>query len=352
MRQNNKKHKCPLCGSVLTQVKYYEIVGVWDEKAKAEKEIKKELQEAKQQKQQMLSQFNAEKKRFESEKKHAIKEGIEKGKQKEKSRADLLAKRANSYLEQIQVQNQKIQELEKHLKEGTTPQTAGLDFEKVLVRQLQKEFSCDKIEHHGKGGDILHKVFSKSKEIGSILYECKKTNKYSVSYVHQTKRAISTRNATYGVLVCFASKKDCQGFFVDNDIIVVHPYGAVHIAQVLRNALIEMYSLQVTHKELETRSQNLMKFIKSDEFKNSVSDTVYRTQELAKILVAEHKEHLRNWEKRFHHYNSIHTNTSQIQVVTKNILNGIPMNKTVLKNEIKQLPNPDFNGLKLTKNGY
>lgn len=342
MTKTNKKFKCPLCGSTLTEVKYYEIVGVWDEKAKAEKEIKKELAEAKRQKQQLLEQQKAALKKLEREKRLAIKEGIEKGKQKEKSRADKLSQLVQKQTADLQNAQKKIKELEKHLKEGTTPQSAGLDFEKELVRQLQKEFPTDKIEHHGKGGDIFHRVFSKSKEIGSILYECKKTTKFNQEYVHQTKRAISTRNATYGVLVTFATRKNSQGFFVENDIIVVHPYGTVHIAQVLRNALIEMHSLKLNHKQLEERSQNLMNFIKSDDFKNSVDNTIYRTQELAKMLVAEHKEHMKTWEKRFHHYNGIHSNTSQLQIATKNILNGLPINKNLIKTEIKQLPAPEL----------
>lgn len=342
MANTNKKFKCPLCGSMLTEVKYYEIVGVWDEKARAEKEIKKELAEAKRQRQILIAQQKAAMKKLEREKRQAIKDGIEKGKQKEKSRADKLSQLVQKQTADLQNAQKKIKELEKHLKEGTTPQTAGLDFEKELVKQLQKEFPTDKIEHHGKGGDIHHRVIFKSKEIGSILYECKKTTKFNSEYVHQTKRAISSRNATYGVLVTFATRKNSQGFFVENDIIVVHPYGTIHIAQVLRNALVEMHSLKLNHKQLEERSQNLMNFIKSDDFKNSLDNTIYRTQELAKMLLAEHKEHMKTWEKRFHHYNGIHSNTSQLQIATKNILNGLPINKNLIKTEIKQLPAPEF----------
>lgn len=336
----NKKQKCPLCGSLLAEVKYYEIVGVWDAKAKAEKEIRQKLIDAEKQKQIIIAQQKAALKKLDAEKRLAIKNGIEKGKQKEKSRADQLSKLVSKKSEDLQNATKKIKELEKHLKDGTTPQTAGHDFEKELVKQLQKKFLSDKIEHHGKGGDILHRVIFKSKEIGSILYECKKTAKFCSDYVHQTKRAISQRNASYGVLVTFATRKDSQGLFVDNDIIVVHPFGTIHIAEVLRNALVEINSLKLNHKELEERSQQLMNFIKSDNFKNSVDNTIYRTQELAKMLLQEHKEHLKNWEKRFNHYNGIHTNTSGLQIATKNILNGLPINKNLIKTEIKQLQAP------------
>jgi len=337
-----KKHKCPLCGSTLTEMKYYKIVGVWDAKAKAEGEIRQKLKDAEKQKQTLIANQKATVQKMERDKRLAIKDGVEKGKKKEQARANKLSLMVQRQTADLQAQTAKIKELERHLKEGTTPQSAGHDFEKELVKQLEKEFPNDKIEHHGKGGDILHKVIFKSKEIGSILYECKKTTKFNPDYIHQTKRAISTRNATYGVLVTFVSKKNAQGFYVENDIIVVHPFGTVYIAQVLRNSIMEMHSLKLDHKELEERSQNLMNFIKSDDFKNSVDNTIYRTQELAKILLQEHKEHLKSWQKRFQHYNGIHGNTSTMQIATRNILNGLPINKTLIKTEIKQLTAPEL----------
>lgn len=338
MNLKAKKYACPLCGSLLTQIKYFEIVGILDEKAKAEKEIKNQLKEAERQKGEIIQKQKKMMKQMEQQKKSAIKEGIEKGKQHEKSRADNLAKRANAYLEQNKNLNKKIKELQEHLKKGTTPQGAGRDFEIELVQQLKKEFPADNIEHHGTGGDILHKINFKSKEIGSILYECKKTATFNNDYIHQTKRAKSTRNATFGVLVSFVSKKETQGFYVENDIMVVHPYGAIYIAQVLRNSIIEMNSLRLSQKELGVRAENLMTFIKSNDFKNSVENTIYRTEELAKLLVAEYNDHKKMWNKRSSHYIGIHGNASQLQLTTKNILNGIPLNKSLLKSEIRQLP--------------
>ncbi len=336
------KFHCPLCKSLLTETKYYQVLQIADAQMAAQKEIKKQLLDAQQQKKEIIAKQKETVKKLEKEKKLAIIDGIEKGKQKEKSRADRLSKLVNKQSEDLQHATKKIKELEKHLKEGTTPQTAGHDFEKELVSQLAKEFPLDKIEHTGKGGDIFHRIYFKSKEIGSILYECKKTTKFSNDYVHQTKRAISTRNATYGVLVTFASRKNSQGFFVDNDIIVVHPYGTVYIAQVLRNSILEMHSLKLNHKDLEERAQNLLNFIKSDDFKNSVDNTIYRTQELAKILMQEHKDHVKTWQKRFQHYNGIHGNTSGLQIATKNIINGQPVNRNLIKSEIKQLPSPEL----------
>jgi len=337
-----KKFVCPLCGSSLTENKYYQIVGVLDEQAKAQKEIKQKLRDAERQKTEIIAKQKSLMLQKEREKKIAIIEGIEKGKQKEKSRADLLAKKANNYLEQIQGQNQKIKDLQRQLKEGTTAQVEGLNLEHELVKQLKKEFSTDIIEHHGKAGDILHKIIFKGKQIGSILYECKKTATFSKSYIDQTKKAKSDRNATYGVLITVSSKRNTQGFYVENDIIVVHPYGTVYVAQVLRTSIMEMHSLKLNQKELEVRAQNLMDFVKSDNFKNSVENTIYRTRELADLLKKEIKAHEKIWHDRFLHYNEIHSNANKLGIATSNILKGIPAAKGLTKGELKQLPQPNI----------
>lgn len=228
------------------------------------------------------------------------------------------------------------------MKEGTTPQIEGLNLEHELVRQLEKEFPNDIIEHHGKSGDILHKIIFKSKEIGSILYECKKTSTFNKSYISQTKKAKSDRNATYGVLVTVATKKNTQGFYVENDIIVVHPYGTIYIAQVLRTSVIEMHSLKLSQKQIEGRAQYLMNFVKSETFKNSVENTIYRTRELAESLIKEYKAHRKTWRDRIIHYNAIYLNANRMEIATSNILKGIPMSKGLSKGEIKQLPAPNI----------
>jgi hypothetical protein len=339
----NKKFACPTCGSVITEMKYYQIVGVVEARVKAEKEIKLRLKEAEGQKKVLVEKQKAMLRQNERDKKIAIKVGIEAGKKKEKSRADRMANQANAYLEQVKAQNSKIRELQLQLKKGTTAQDEGRDFELELVKQLKKEFPSDTIEHHGQAGDILHKIIFKTKEIGSILYECKKTATFNNDYIHQTKRAKASRNATYGVLVTFVSKKNTKGFYVENDVIVVHPYGTIYIAQVLRNSVIEMNALKLNHKELEGRAQDLMDFIKGDGFKNSVENTIYRTRELADSLQKEVKAHHRLWHDRIVHYNEIHNNANKINIATSNILKGIPLSKGLAKGEMKQLPQPNIN---------
>jgi len=341
MKATSKKFRCPLCGSLLTQTRYYEIIGVWEERQKLEKTLREQLQNLRNEKQKLLREKKEIKVQMEQQMKKAVKEALEKGKEKEKARADRLAKMIQGKTQDIQNLNKKIKELQEQLKRGTTPQVEGLNLEEELVKELKKEFPEDKIEHHGKTGDIIHHVNFKNKSVGVILYECKKTTKFNPDFVDQTKKAMALRQATYGVLVTTAFKKDTVGFWVEKDILIVHPYGAIYIAKVLRKSILEIYSLKISRLEMEKRSKELMEYIKSEDFKNSVEDSIYRTRSLYEMLKKEIKSHRGIWHDRYMHYRAIHDNISRLELVSSNILKGLPTKEAIAHLKLKQLPPPE-----------
>ncbi len=324
------KSVCPLCGSVLPSSRYLKIVGVWDARSKLEADLQRKLTGLAQERRQLLD----ERRRIRRQSKIAEAEAMKKGQEKEKKRTEKLSRMIQGKAKTIQDLNAKIKELEEQLKRGSTPQEEGLNFEKDLVKELRKTFPDDKIEHFGKAGDIMHGILFKNKIIASILYECKKTTKFSNSYVAQTKRAVAQRKATYGILVTFAPKRGTAGFWVEKDIIVVHPFGVVHVAQLLRHSLVELNSIRVRPGEIEKRAKLLLEFIKGDSFKNSVEDSIYRTRMVYDILKKEIKSHTNIWKSRYSHYNALHENLSAIKISTSNILRG----QSEKIKEIKQLP--------------
>ncbi|MGQ9708741.1 MAG: DUF2130 domain-containing protein [bacterium] len=346
--KSKKLFRCPLCGSLLTQTRYYEIIGVWEERQKLEKNLREQLRNLRIERQKLMREKKEIKVQMEKQMKKAVKEALEKGKEKEKSRADRLAKMIERKTREIQDLNKKIKELQEQLKRGTTPQVEGLNLEKELVKQLKREFTEDKIEHHGKNGDILHYVNFRNKQVGMILYECKKTAKFHPAFIDQVKKAVGLRQATYGVLVTTAFKKDTAGFWVEKDILVVHPYGAIYIAKVLRSSIIEIHSLKISRVEMEKRSKELMEYIRGEDFKTTVKDTIYRTRNLYKMLAKEVESHTGIWRNRIMHYRTIHENVTRLELVTSNIVRGLPA-KEALKH-LKQnqlLPAPYLKSKKL-----
>jgi len=337
-----KKFRCPLCGSLLTQDQYYKAIGVWEERTRLEKNLKEQLQNLQTEKQKLLLEKKTIKVQMEKQMKQAVKNALEKGREKEKARAEKLSKMIQGKTQEIQNLNGKIKELQEQLKKGTTPQVEGFNLEEELAKELKREFPEDRIEHHGKTGDILHQVFFKSKPIGMILYECKKTAKFNSAFIDQTKKAMAVRQAKYGVLVTTAFKKDTSGFWIEKDILIVHPFGAVYIAHVLRKSIIEIYSAQISQKEIERRSKELMTYIRSEDFKSAVEDSIYRTRNLYDMLLKERDGHLKIWRTRYDHYKTIYNNVSRVDACTSNIIiKGLSAKEALKHLILKQLPPPE-----------
>ena len=395
--ENKNKFHCPLCNSSLTDSRYYEIVGVWEEKKKFEKELKQKIESVKKEQEKLIKEKEEIKKKFEIEKKTAIEKAIktaeltaQKNAQKEllaikKANLEVLMKQKREYLElrkkdleagkikekeflalkkekediikqkkkeileatkkahdegvekqkkrfeqvnkilekkvsEISLKDKQIKELQEQLKKGSTPQLEGIILEVELVKELKNKFPHDKIEHHGKGGDIHHYVVCEGKEIALIVYECKKTQKFNKSYITQIKNDVIKNNANYGVLVTLACDKKQSQFWVEKDILIVHPFGAPYIAEVLRKSLIQLYSLKLSDKELGERAKKLLEYIKSNKFRNSVKDNIVRAKELYELLNKEVEYHKTLWEKRHEHYNAIAQQSKKIEEDSKQIV--------------------------------
>jgi len=333
----NQISACPLCGSSLTRERYLAIVGVWSERKRLESSLKLELRRLHQQRERL----RAENRQIRREMKQTAKIAALKATQKERKRADRLSLMIQGKTEQIQFLTRKVKDLQEQLKRGTTPQVEGFNFERELVKDLKKHFPADEVEHHGKSGDILLRISHRGKKVGCILFECKLTSTYSGSYVFQTKKAVGERNASFGILVTLASKKGTAGFWVDSDVIVVHPFGAVHVAGVLRQNILDLHSARISTQEANRRASALREYISSDEFKNLIADTIFRTLELYGMLKKELVSHKKSWKRRFDHYRQIHANSSGIQAGTREILSGHTHRRQV-KLESRLLPLPSL----------
>lgn len=305
---------------------------IMEEKAKIQKQFEKQREEilkkakieADKIAKKNIDKINKEKIALERKQKKELakaqKEFLEKGKEHEKKRTDKLTNSLKLKTEDWKKALEQIKTLKEQLKKGTTPQLDGLNLEGELVKLLKEKFPEDRIEHKGHGGDILHYINHNSKEIGLIVYECKKTQTFQKSYVNQIKNDVAKRNATYGVLVTTSSEKERAGFWVDKGILIVHPYGTIYIAEVLRKWIISLYSLKLDKKELSECAKKLLEYVKSDKFKNCVQDNIHRARELNEMLQKEMKTHVNIWKQRDKHYSKISENSKSVENDSLSIL--------------------------------
>ena len=289
-----------------------------------------------------IDKLNKEKLELERKNKKEItmakKEALEQGKTHEKKRTDRLSKMLNGNMEKLECANHIIKELKEQLKKGTTPQIEGLNLEEELVKELRSKFPEDRIERHGHGGDIHHYIAYKKEEIGFIIYECKKTKKFQKNYVHQIKNDVVKKNASYGVLITSAPEKNKAGFWVKDGILIVHPWGTIYIAEVLRKWIISLYSLNLDKRELNECAKKLLEYIKGDKFKNCVEDTIDRTRQLNGMLNKEVVTHRNIWEKRNKHYSCIFENSQSIEQDSNAIIQNERKEVKKIEEEIEEDP--------------
>jgi hypothetical protein len=306
-------------------------IGSEKEKAKAEKlkndivELKRKQVDAEAKLKQKFQQEQEKlKRKTEREKLKELKrfhqEGIRAGIEKQRARTEKVSQMAEKYRKARDKAMERAKQLEEMIKKGTTPQIEGLDFEHELASQLKQKFPEDEIKPTGKKGDIIWTVQAESKKVGKIIYECKKTKEFQSKFIEQIRRDKTRVIADYGVIVTWATKEDRQGFWVEGDIIVVHPYGVLDIATFLRETLVQMYTLKLSRSEFETKGKAILEFMQSEQFRSRIQDSITKSREAYEVLKKEVKTHMNSWKKRFKIYESIHRNTGVIQNTVRYVL--------------------------------
>ncbi|MBI4362591.1 MAG: DUF2130 domain-containing protein [Euryarchaeota archaeon] len=247
--------------------------------------------------------------------KEKTKAAAEAAKQAEKKRSERL----------MAGQREKVGRLEQRLRQmekGTTPQTEGLEYEGRLVHALQREFPSDEIKHAGKNGDVLHTIRFERKQIGLIVYECKRVPKVKTPHIEQTRRAKNSREADFGVLVTTGKKKGFDGIGSESGVLIVTPQGVIPLVSLLRSNLVELDKAKVIKGQRALVANRLVEHITSPQFKNPIQDVIQRTRDLEDTIKQEAREHVRTWEKRWSHYQAISWESALLQRNMELILRG------------------------------
>jgi len=292
------------------------------------------LEQAKKSAQQLKDQRNQLEKSYLQKMKTEIQNGVEKGVEEQKrefkkQQEDL--KKTKSKMSQLENSlkvsakkyeqaNNEIKKLKEQMEKGITPQIEGLLEEGKLLAKLKELFPQDKFEHPGKGGDIIQYVVEQGKEIGKIVYECKKVKTFNKSHVEQAKEARRLRQADYAILVtnAFPSKK--QYYFVEKTVFVISPISLEPITYTLRESLVKMALLKISNEAKQKAVQRVYDYLSSNEYNNKMNDVAGQLVDLGKDLKVEMTSHRKTWEKRYHIYRGIFTDIGMIDHRLKDLV--------------------------------
>lgn len=311
---DDKQYLCPLCASILTREKWIKITGQWEENRRLIEANKKELEKARKEKIEYQKRADIEKRKVAREAaKQAEIKGIAKGVNKEKGERVRMTKMWDKTRKERDLANKKVAELEKQVKEGKTPQRSGFDYEKEVQKLLSDTFPDDKVESTGKMGDVLQQVMLNAEIAGNILYECKKTDKYSNEFIREILRHQEFAKADYAVIVTHAQKKDKSKFFLEGKVIVIDPIGLLDLAVFLRISLIEMHKMKLTKEETKQKGIEILRYMQAGNFKNFMVGNIEQARKAYNLLIKEIDDHKKNWGERLKIYYTIHQNTQSVR---------------------------------------
>ena len=345
---DNKQYLCPLCASILTREKWIKITGQWEENRALIEANKKELEKAKKEKIEYLKRAEIDKRKAAREAaRQAEVKGIAKGVNKEKSERIRMTKMLSKQAQDIEASHKTIEQLNKQLKEGKTPQTSGFDYEREVQRLLSETFPEDNVQSTGKMGDVLQRVMLNTEIVGNILYECKKTDKYSNEFIKEILRHQEFAKADYAVIVTHAQKKDKSKFFLEGKVIVIDPIGLLDLAVFLRLSLIEMHKMKLTKEETKQKGIEILRYMQAGDFRNYMVGNIEQTRKAYDLLIKEINNHKKDWGERLKIYYTIHQNTQTVRRAIGEILTG----RQIGEKDLESFPRMEDQNISLLETG-
>ena len=326
------KYRCPVCKKPLTKKEFDKALHIHEAQ---QKHIEDERSKLSEEKRRIKSDFEDKERAFKShmedkERKFSEEQRAFKSKEKGIKKAATKKAREAERARTGRIVGNAKQEAAKWkrrfelLKRGQTAQEYGIDFEPVMLRRLRTEFPADTISRTpgGRGGDILHTVRENGRSAGSIIYECKWTPRISGSHVAQAARAKMLRRAEFAVLITSGTKRGFMGMDKMGGVFVVHPACLLSMAGLLRQHIVAMLRAGIEKKQRAKIANQLLRFIKSPEFKNPMDEVVRTAETLKDGIKKEFEWHKRNWDDRWHAYGRIRFDGFAIQENLRLVLHG------------------------------
>jgi hypothetical protein len=292
-----KSYRCPVCKKSLTKNEYDRALHIHEAQQDKLLEWERRLRSQERGMEKKLVDAKAQ------------------GRQAGESKA---ARTVKGLKEQLKKAHDRLRQVENR----TTPQVEGLADEIKLTNKLRNEFRGDDVQRKGHAGDVLHVVKDGGQVAGIIIYECKREPRIKTSHVRQAYRAKQSRHADFAVLVTTGTKKGFGGLAEASEVLIVSQHAVLCLTELLRKSLIDMLRAGIEKGERAKIANELLRFIKSTDFKNPIEEVVSIAVDLTKGVKKEFQWHMKDWERRLTAYRRIEWDTAAIQQNLRRVLDG------------------------------
>ena len=300
------------------------------ETAKREKELREKFEEANKDNIRALAEA---KKKEEMLLEKMAKDQEERIKTEEKIKEEAI-KQANkdTRLEKLEYEK-KINDMQKALEDAQrkgkqgSQQLQGEVLELEFEDQLKKTFPADEfvpIPKGVEGGDIWQKVRFNGKEMGSIIWETKRTKSWSKAWLTKLKEDAGKISATEAIIVSQALPNDITTFDRKEGVWITTYEHALNICRYVRFLITSVNNAKSSASHSEEEWGLIRDYMTSDSFKHRMQAHFDGIRALRDTLEAEKRATTLKWKKQEVQINKLDMNTTNFYGELKAIVTNLP----------------------------
>ncbi len=211
-----------------------------------------------------------------------------------------------------------------------------------LYETLRESFPHDNITRVRKGQagpDILHEVLYKGASCGRIIIDSKNHKGWQNAFVTKLRQDRIEAGAEHAILATTVFPAGKKEMYIESDVIVISPARVVHIAQLLRNAMVSMHVKGLSIEERSTKMVRLYKLITSDSYSRKLTEASKLSEEILDLDVQEMKAHENVWKKRGSLAKRVQNVLREAETDVAAVIESIGDEETPPAFEVKSAPN-------------
>lgn len=194
-----------------------------------------------------------------------------------------------------------IEELRQKADQGSQ-QLQGEVQELELEEMLQRDFPFDTIEPVPKGvlgADVIQHVVSPAgQQCGAILWESKRTKRWSDGWLPKLRDDRRNAQAQIAVIVSQALPKNIDSFDLIDGVCVAHPRLVFPVATLLRQSLIEVAQTRLASEGQQTKTEMVYEYLTGSRFRLRIEAIAEAFSTMQEDLVREKRAITKQWAKR------------------------------------------------------
>lgn len=216
----------------------------------------------------------------------------------------------------LEQQKKTAEEMQRRLEQGSM-QLQGEAQELLLEEILRKTFVFDNITEVGKGvrgADCIQFVHNNlGAEVGSIIYESKRTKEFKEDWIEKLKTDMRSHGADVAILVTQALPKDMEKFGERQGVYICTYSEVRSVALLLRNSILKVHEARKSQENKGDKMVMLYDYLTGNEFTDQWQAIREGFMAMRNSIVKERAEMEKLWKARERQLEKVLLNASHIR---------------------------------------